>query len=123
MTDEVITTSNYEVMNAIVERIEKVYGTTLKVTSDSGKYTVTIPASIYFENKTFLNPQVAKDVEQGCKAWLSGNAYIDDNGNYHLRPQGKISGPIASWNKAVKSNFSSVSHFHQYVQVNRARKE
>lgn len=44
--------------------------------------------------------------------WRSGRAYRDNNGNYHVRREGKPTGPIASWNRAAKDRFSSVEALH-----------
>jgi hypothetical protein len=67
-------------------------------------------------DRFITNPLTALDIEQACKDWLGNRAYIDGNGNYHVHQEGKTSGPIASWNKAVKSNFNSVTHFHLYAR-------
>jgi hypothetical protein len=50
--------------------------------------------------------------------WSSGQAYVDDRGNYHLKGMSKHPGEargksrIAPWNKAAKAAFKSVREFH-----------
>lgn len=55
-------------------------------------------------------------ISLGLADWLSGDAYRDRNGNYHL---GKKSwagvhqkGPIARWNKEIKRAFKNNDVFH-----------
>jgi len=61
--------------------------------------------------------------EQAIAAWNSGRAYWMQNerafragkqnpGNYHVRLDGQARGPIASWNKAAKAAFASVTDLH-----------
>jgi len=52
-------------------------------------------------------------MEEAFQAWRSREAYIDGQGNYHVRRPGHSSGPIASWNKAVKAAYATVTAFHQ----------
>lgn len=51
-------------------------------------------------------------LKQAYNDWISGKAYIDNNGNYHIKNTGSSSGAIASWNKIIKSKYKSVSEFH-----------
>jgi hypothetical protein len=48
------------------------------------------------------------EVRQAYADWNSRRAYLDNGGNYRLRPEGKTSGKggkAAPWNKAVKKRF------------------
>ena len=52
-------------------------------------------------------------LKQAYADWNNGKAYIDNNGNYHIRKTGSSSGAIASWNKNIKTMYKDVSEFHQ----------
>ena len=45
-------------------------------------------------------------IQQAHADWLSGHAYIK-NGNYHVKTEGKSSGPIAPWNKEAKKLYAN----------------
>jgi len=60
-------------------------------------------------------------IAQAVRDWLKGKAYIDNQGNYHVRAEGSSSGPVASWNKEAKAKFKSPSELHQYATKGRAR--
>lgn len=55
---------------------------------------------------------------QALRDWRSGQAYIDGDGNYRLRPvqvgdhKWQGSGPVAPWNRAAKRRFASCSELH-----------
>jgi len=55
-------------------------------------------------------------VQEAFRAWRSREAYIDGQGNYHVRRPGCGSGPIAPWNRAVKATFDNVTAFHRAAQ-------
>ena len=54
------------------------------------------------------------ELQQAFIDWRTNRAYIDGNGNYHVRKEGRKTGrgPIAKWNRAVKRQFSNVTDFH-----------
>lgn len=52
------------------------------------------------------------DVRDALVDWQSKRAYIDGNGNYHIKTEGKPSGPIAPWNKAAKAKFKTPTDLH-----------
>lgn len=52
------------------------------------------------------------DVAQALGDWRKGRAYIDGQGNYHVKRDGRSSGPIAPWNKAAKRRFATVTDLH-----------
>ena len=54
--------------------------------------------------------EYSAEIQAGMRAWVNNRAYIDGNGNYHMKGY-NFSGPIASWNKAVKRAFDDVSAF------------
>jgi len=55
--------------------------------------------------------------EQALQDWREGRAYIDGRGNYHVKAEGKPSGPIAPWNKEAKSTFANVSELHRAANL------
>lgn len=57
--------------------------------------------------------QVSPEIQQAFTDWKGRRAYIDGNGNYRIKAEGKSSGPVASWNKAVKAEFPNVKDFHE----------
>lgn len=62
-------------------------------------------------------PQLARSkyspaVQQAFRDWKERRAYIDNNGNYHVKAEGHPSGPIAPWNKEVKKLFKNASELH-----------
>jgi len=52
-------------------------------------------------------------IHQANKDWLSGDAYIDNNGNYRLKSTSRI----APWNKLVKRLFKGVIEFHEQANI------
>jgi hypothetical protein len=52
-------------------------------------------------------------LKQAFSDWKNRKAYIDNNGNYHVKNEGKSSEKIASWNKYIKKMYNSVSEFHK----------
>ena len=54
----------------------------------------------------------ADHVVQALADWRNNRAYIDGNGNYHVRREDRPSGPIAPWNKAAKRRFATVTDLH-----------
>jgi hypothetical protein len=75
-----------------------------------------------------MRPQVAAKetveyspaVTQALKEWATNRAYVDGNGNYHVKGEGKRSGPIAPWNKEVKRAFATTDEFHNAAQAFKA---
>lgn len=57
------------------------------------------------------------DIEQAVKDWITNRAYLDNNGNYHVKREGHTKGPIAKWNKSVKRVFKDVTEFHNFVHI------
>lgn len=51
-------------------------------------------------------------IEQAKRDWLSERAYVDGQGNYHIKTEGGVSGPIAPWNKEAKRHFKDVMELH-----------
>ncbi len=51
------------------------------------------------------------DFKQAFEDWLSGRAYLDNNGNYRVRWSLRRSGQIAPWNLLVKRSFKSHEEF------------
>jgi len=66
-------------------------------------------------------PKPTTGIAQAVRDWLTGKAYIDNQGNYHVKAEGSSSGPVASWNKEAKARFKSPSELHQYATKDRAR--
>jgi hypothetical protein len=60
-----------------------------------------------------VNAAVAPEISQAFNDWNSNRGYVDARGNYHVKEEGKTSGPIASWNKQAKAQFKNVSEFHE----------
>lgn len=60
-------------------------------------------------------------IEKGLAAWSDSRLYIDGQGNYHLRPEGKKTGtgPIAPWNKELKAAFKTSSDLHAAANARR----
>lgn len=56
-------------------------------------------------------------IQQAFQDWHERRAYIDGNGNYHVKGERKSGGPIAPWNKEVKRTFANVSEFHKAVEA------
>lgn len=54
----------------------------------------------------------AASIAQALADWRANRAYIDGNGQYHVKREGRPSGPIAPWNQAAKHAFASVSDLH-----------
>lgn len=44
--------------------------------------------------------------------WGSGRAYLDNNGNYRLKAEGRSKGPVAPWNRQAKMSFPSCDVLH-----------
>jgi hypothetical protein len=63
----------------------------------------------------------APALAEAYAAWNEQRAYIDGKGNYHLRAEGKSSGPIAPWNKAAKAAYRNVSEFHAAAKAAEAK--
>lgn len=55
----------------------------------------------------------AEDINQALIDWREGRAYIDGQGNYHVKRYRHHSGPIAPWNKAAKQRFATVTDLHR----------
>ncbi len=59
--------------------------------------------------------QSSAEVQQAIADWKSGRAYLDNAGNYRLKPvddEDRVTGnrgPIASWNKTAKAAFKDTS--------------
>ncbi len=76
-------------------------------------------ARLLAQAKGKLTPEIE---EEALRAWAENRAYIDGQGNYHLKrtdDEGNSispSGPIAPWNRAIKSKYKSVSDFSQAAQ-------
>jgi hypothetical protein len=51
-------------------------------------------------------------VGRGIKAWLDGNLYLGNDGNYRLKTGGKRSGAIAPFNKPLKKAFPDNTDLH-----------
>ena len=71
---------------------------------------------------------VQKDLEKAADDWNTGRAYVDNSGNYRTRQErahragalvyiGK--GPIAPWNKLIKSLFRTPGDFHDFAEQRR----
>lgn len=58
----------------------------------------------------------SEEIQIAMRMWLANAAYIDGNGNYHVKGY-NVSGPIAFWNKAVKRMFACVSDFSEAAHV------
>lgn len=56
-------------------------------------------------------------IQQALADWNSGKSYVDGNGNYHVKREGKPSGPIAPWNKEVKKAFADTGEFHKAAKA------
>ncbi len=56
-------------------------------------------------------------IQQALADWNSEKAYVDGNGNYHIKTEGKVSGPIAPWNKEVKRAFADTGEFHKAAKA------
>lgn len=57
--------------------------------------------------------------------WLSGRAYLDNAGNYRLRPDGRATGSsrhVAPWNKAIKRIYPENAAFHRTAEAWRAER-
>lgn len=52
-------------------------------------------------------------IELALRDWRDHRAYIDANGNYHVKQGNAASGPIAVWNKEAKHRFRNVSELHR----------
>jgi len=62
-----------------------------------------------------VGEQAEPPIDQAFKDWISGEAYLDNSGNYRLRDRSRgLSGrgQIAPWNKAVKRRFRNNEEFH-----------
>lgn len=58
-----------------------------------------------------MNDQDA--IARALSDWRMNRAYIDGRGNYHVKTEGRSSGPIAPWNKAAKRAFPTVDDLHR----------
>jgi hypothetical protein len=61
-------------------------------------------------------------VRQAFRDWNEHRAYVDNGGNYRVRPEPatpthRPSGKVASWNKEVKRLFPSCAEFHAAAQI------
>lgn len=56
------------------------------------------------------------EIDQALQDWRAGRAYIDGNGNYHIRRDGRASGPVAPWNRAAKTFFAGVEALHRAAE-------
>lgn len=52
------------------------------------------------------------EIEQALADWRNDRAYIDGNGNYHVKAEGRRSGPVAPWNQTAKRAFATVTDLH-----------
>lgn len=58
---------------------------------------------------------------QAFRDWTGNRAYLDNSGNYHLKPRVEIAGvesyagkgPIAHWNRLVKHTYATNEAFHK----------
>lgn len=56
-------------------------------------------------------------VRQAFRDWIERRAYLDNGGNYRLRPEPatpthRPKGKVAPWNREVKRLFASCREFH-----------
>ena len=61
-------------------------------------------------------------IKQAFRDWNEQRAYLDNGGNYRVRPEAatpthRPKGKIATWNKEVKRMFASCKEFHEAAQV------
>ena len=56
-------------------------------------------------------------IQQALQDWNSGKTYVDGQGNYHIKREGKPNGPIAPWNKEVKKAFPDTGDFHKAAKA------
>jgi hypothetical protein len=74
------------------------------------------------------SPDTNRQIAEAQRAWLENRAYLDNRGNYHLRPEAatlthKPNGPIAPWNKLVKTAFPSVTEFSKAARAAEERRQ
>lgn len=72
--------------------------------------------------------QYSPTIQRAFDDWNEHRAYLDNGGNYRVRPETatlthRPSGKIAPWNKEVKRLFPSCREFHAAAQVNTRRKD
>jgi hypothetical protein len=68
--------------------------------------------------------ELPEPIRQAFRDWNERRAYLDNGGNYRLRPEPatpthRPSGKIASWNKEVKRRFANCSEFHAAAVASR----
>lgn len=64
-----------------------------------------------------VTPPYSPAIRAAFAAWLDHRAYVDNGGNYRLRPEPATPthhprGKIAPWNREVKRLFASSAEFH-----------
>jgi hypothetical protein len=52
------------------------------------------------------------EIEQALADWRNDRAYIDGRGNYHVKLDGRSSGPVAPWSKTARRAFATVTDLH-----------
>lgn len=52
------------------------------------------------------------DEREAFRLWLSNSLYVC-RGNYRIKSEGRQSGPIAPFNRALKRKYPSCSEFHR----------
>lgn len=62
------------------------------------------------------------EIRQAFRDWNEHRAYVDNGGNYRLRPEPatpthRPRGKIAPWNKEVRRAFPSCREFHEAAQA------
>lgn len=65
-----------------------------------------------------------ESIQQAFRDWNESRAYIDNGGNYRVRPEAatpthRPRGKVAPWNKEVKRLFSSCAEFHAAAQASK----
>lgn len=71
---------------------------------------------------TLSTQRSSDDFSAAFHAWNSNLAYLDNGGNYRLRPEPatpthRPRGKIAPWNQTVKRAFPSSAEFHAAVKA------
>ncbi len=54
---------------------------------------------------------MSPEEHEAFTAWLANKAYIDGQGNYHVKGP-HVSGPIAPWNKTIKRRYHTAHALH-----------
>lgn len=70
--------------------------------------------------------QYSPAVQRAFRDWNENRAYLDNGGNYRVRPEAatpthRPKGKIAPWNKEVKRLFPSCAEFHAAAQADAQR--